>query len=65
MINIPKGTKDVLPQESYKWQYAENKAREVCRLFNCTLFSNKDPALNPYLFIIPAYLFLIGRLPNL
>ena len=34
MINIPKGTKDVLPQESYKWQYAENKAREVCRLFN-------------------------------
>ena len=34
MISIPKGTKDVLPQESYKWQYAENKAREVCRLFN-------------------------------
>ena len=34
MINIPKGTKDVLPLESYKWQFAENTARDVCRLFN-------------------------------
>lgn len=34
MINIPKGTKDVLPFDSYKWQYAEGKAREICRLFN-------------------------------
>ena len=33
MINIPKGTKDVLPFDSYKWQYAEKKAREICRLF--------------------------------
>lgn len=32
MINIPKGTKDVLPYDSYKWQYAENRAREICRL---------------------------------
>ncbi len=33
MINIPKGTKDILPSESYKWQYVENTAREVARLF--------------------------------
>ena len=29
MVNIPKGTKDVLPSESYKWHYLENTAREV------------------------------------
>jgi len=34
MINIPKGTKDVLPQESYKWQYIENIARQTADLFN-------------------------------
>lgn len=33
MINIPKGTKDVLPQDSYKWQYIENIARETARIF--------------------------------
>ena len=34
MINIPKGTKDVLPSESYKWQYVEGVARETAQLFN-------------------------------
>ena len=34
MINIPKGTKDVLPQDSYKWQYVESVARDVAQLFN-------------------------------
>lgn len=34
MINIPKGTKDVLPQDAYKWQYLESEARKVARLFN-------------------------------
>ena len=34
MINIPKGTKDVLPQDSYKWQYVEDMAREIAGLFN-------------------------------
>ena len=33
MINIPKGTKDVLPQDSYKWQFIESTAREVATLF--------------------------------
>ena len=34
MINIPKGTKDVLPLDSYKWQFVEEKARKACRLRN-------------------------------
>ncbi len=33
MINIPKGTKDVLPQDSYKWQYVERAARKVAKTF--------------------------------
>ena len=33
MINIPKGTKDMLPQEAYKWHYVENIAREVAACF--------------------------------
>ena len=34
MINIPKGTKDVLPGDSYQWQYVEGIAREVAKLYN-------------------------------
>lgn len=34
MINIPKGTKDVLPSQSYKWRFVENAAREVADNFN-------------------------------
>lgn len=33
MIPIPKGTKDMLPQDAYKWHYVESKAREVASLF--------------------------------
>ncbi len=33
MINVPKGTKDILPQESYKWQFVEKVARETARVF--------------------------------
>ncbi len=33
MINIPKGTKDVLPSESYKWHYIEQKLREIAKKF--------------------------------
>ena len=33
MINIPKGTKDVLPQEAYKWHYVENVARQTAKDF--------------------------------
>lgn len=31
---IPKGTKDVLPADSYKWHYVEGIARDVARLFD-------------------------------
>ncbi len=33
MIFVPKGTKDILPEESYKWQYIEKTAREVAKTF--------------------------------
>lgn len=33
MINIPKGTKDMLPSDAYKWHYVEEKARKVAALF--------------------------------
>lgn len=33
MINIPKGTKDMLPQEAYKWHYVENIARQTASEF--------------------------------
>lgn len=33
MINIPKGTKDVLPSESYKWHFVEKKLKETAALF--------------------------------
>ncbi|MBE7083221.1 MAG: histidine--tRNA ligase [Clostridiales bacterium] len=36
MINVPKGTKDVLPQDSYKWQFVENKARETAKVFGAS-----------------------------
>ena len=32
-IQAPKGTKDVLPSESYKWQYFENEIRKLCRSY--------------------------------
>ncbi len=32
-VQAPKGTKDVTPQESYKWQYVEAIARDVCRKY--------------------------------
>jgi len=31
-VRAPKGTKDVLPQESYKWQYVENLVRKITAL---------------------------------
>lgn len=33
MISVPKGTKDLLPQDSYKWQFIEEKARKTATLF--------------------------------
>jgi histidyl-tRNA synthetase len=33
-ISAPKGTKDILPKDSYKWQYVEKVLREICENFN-------------------------------
>lgn len=33
MINIPKGTKDILPEESFKWHFIENTFREIANTF--------------------------------
>ncbi len=32
-LNAPKGTKDILPEEIYKWQYVEKCFMEVCSVF--------------------------------
>ncbi len=34
MITLPKGTKDVLPENSYRWQFVERVARETAKTFN-------------------------------
>jgi histidyl-tRNA synthetase len=33
-IQIPRGTQDILPGEVERWQYVEEKARELCKRFN-------------------------------
>ena len=33
ITKAPKGTEDVLPQESYKWQYLEKNFKAVCDTF--------------------------------
>ncbi|MBR2614174.1 MAG: histidine--tRNA ligase [Clostridia bacterium] len=33
MINVPKGTKDCLPEESYKWQFVEEKIRKITKAY--------------------------------
>lgn len=33
LTNAPRGTKDILPDQSYRWQYAEDKFRDACRKF--------------------------------
>ena len=32
-IQLPRGTQDILPGETEKWQYIENKAREICEKY--------------------------------
>ena len=34
MIQIPRGTADILPEEAELWQYIESKAREICLRYN-------------------------------
>ncbi len=34
MVNIPRGTQDILPGNVEKWQYIEENARDICKRFN-------------------------------
>ncbi|CQR46941.1 Histidine--tRNA ligase [Paraliobacillus sp. PM-2] len=34
MINVPRGTQDLLPEETEKWQYVEEKFKALCRTYN-------------------------------
>ena len=34
ITSSPKGTKDLLPQDSYKWQYLEKRFKETAELYN-------------------------------
>ena len=36
MISIPKGMKDVLPKDSYKWQFVENRFRQTAEKYGFT-----------------------------
>jgi histidyl-tRNA synthetase len=33
LTKAPRGTKDILPQEAYKWHHIEEQARKICREF--------------------------------
>lgn len=33
LTKAPRGTGDILSSDSYKWQYIESKARDICRRF--------------------------------
>ena len=33
VITMPRGTQDILPEESIKWQYIEGKLREISKNF--------------------------------
>lgn len=34
MIQIPRGTQDILPKDSYKWQFIEDTLKDVCEKYN-------------------------------
>ena len=33
LTNVPKGTKDILPDQVYKWHYVEKKFADICRRY--------------------------------
>ena len=33
LTNAPKGTKDMLPEQAYKWHYVEEKFADICRKY--------------------------------
>ena len=35
LTQSPKGTRDILPNEVYKWQYVEKVVNDICKCFGC------------------------------
>ena len=33
LTNAPKGTKDLLPSQVYKWHYVESKFADICKRY--------------------------------
>ncbi len=33
ITKAPRGTKDIIPKDSYKWNYVENKFKNICKLY--------------------------------
>ena len=33
LTNAPKGTKDMMPDQAYKWHYIEEAFAEICRTY--------------------------------
>lgn len=36
-MQAPKGTKDMLPKDSYKWQFVENKMKDIAGTYGCKM----------------------------
>src|SRR5690606_12833371 len=34
MMKAPRGTADLLPKDTKRWQYVENKIKDICRRYN-------------------------------
>jgi histidyl-tRNA synthetase len=34
MYKVPRGTQDILPEQSRRWQYIERKAHDLCKRYN-------------------------------
>lgn len=33
LTNAPKGTKDVLPEQIYKWHFVEKQFEDLCKIY--------------------------------
>ena len=61
MISIPKGTKDVLPQDSYKWHYVEDVVKGVARSFNIKESFGKNTNLHEQTINLTPFLFTFDK----
>ena len=45
VITMPRGTQDILPEDSKKWQYIEDKLRKISDSFCCSNFIKYIPPI--------------------